>query len=237
METTCSNKIVSLHLERCGLENCPHQSICYLRNRKDEKRTVRTDISYFVRKGYRVYNAICNKVTGNDLWLLNNYKNYNITLSYNLFKEYDELKDEKIKDQIQVTVYNEEQLKELNNQQKLYLVKDEETLSFFYKHINLPWKNIHFPIDQSFIDKKKIIEMSLSIISSNNNITLDSCLTQIVKEHHCIYGDNYIDINYDGTIRKCVFDKEGMYFGIREEDMEKAFDISIERNCIYKRII
>ena len=85
METNCSNKIVSLHLERCGLDSCPHQSVCYLRNRTDEKRSIDLDIEYFLKKGYMVYEALCEEVNEKKLKLLANYREYHITVPFNTF--------------------------------------------------------------------------------------------------------------------------------------------------------
>jgi len=235
MDQNYSNKIVSLHLERCGLSNCPHQSICYLRNRKDEKRIIDIDIEYFLKKGYRVFDAVCNTISNTKLNLLIKYPNYNLTMSYSLFKQY--VFSNKHIDQIQVTIYNENQLKELTDWNKIFLIKDQESLQFFKSHWNIPYKNIHYAIYKEFINKNVLEDIIVLTASSNSyNVSFDSCLYQTIRHNKCTYNENYIDINYDGTVRKCPYDKEGIYVGDKVEDMEKIFDVDMSRSCIYQTI-
>jgi len=232
-----SNKIVSLHLEGCSQKNCPHFNICYLQKRKIQETNFdksKFDREYFLKKNYLIYEAICNKVSDENIKLLETYNNYNITLSYNSFILQKDILS-KFKKQLQITVYNEDHLKVLEEYQKLYLVKDSDSLKFSIRHSSEPWNNIHYTIDMNYISKDTYLFIMLAILKSNSkNITIDSCADNVMNNNQCVYKKTYIDINYDGTIRRCPFQETGVYLGNSSEEIEKAFDILFQsKKCKY----
>ena len=69
----------------------------------------------------------------------------------------------------------------------------------------------------------------------NPSITLDSCLENYVVHGKCVYNENYVDLNFDGTFRKCPFTKNGIE--VKKTDTIQSMIKHKEKpECIYSKL-
>lgn len=247
MDLKSSDKIVSLHFQDCK-KHCQNKSVCYLLKRDHNGPslntfTIRTAI---LELGYQVYESICDKLTPYHFGMLNKYKNYNITISCNNFDK--ELYN--YKNQVQLSVYSEKDIKKYQGLKLLYLIFDKKTENILHKNI----KNVNIIIDIDYIKNnrnllRKIVSCNHRYYSNdkveilygyNNcynmddpkdkNISFDSCLSSWIINGKCPYkNNNYIDIGLDG-VRTCPFQKKA-----QKLDLNNLFNIENKNNCIYNK--
>lgn len=246
MEPVYSNKIVSLNLQKCS-DKCPNASVCYLSNRGYNtflnSHKLRKKI---IKSGNIVYESLCSKyfITNSNNFinyyrqLLDKNKNFNITLSCNLLVT-DLIN---YKNQIQVSVYNSNDILKFNEYQKLFLIKDSYSLALAYYYMKEYTGKLHFIIEQKFLSEpaSNIKYKLLNFIRNFENRidktqTADTCLTSWLINGHCPYDNNYIDISYDSTIRKCPYSNTGLYIS-KFNDINELYNLKIESNCIYKQL-
>jgi len=120
--------------------------------------------------------------------------------------------------------------------QKIFLIKNVETFNIAKNIFELPksYSKIHFVLEQQFVKDNK--DLILALVSAWNNCTnktlsLDSCLQNYVLNGTCAYKDNYIDIRYDGSVRRCPFSDE--YHDINYDNPDDMFSIPFKPSCIY----
>ena len=53
---------------------------------------------------------------------------------------------------------------------------------------------------------------------TNMNVSLDSCLLNWIINSECVFTRNYIDVSYDGSLRKCPYNKDGITLAIEDRD-------------------
>lgn len=243
MEQSSTAKVVSLHMEPC-MYACPNAEVCYHRRKEIETGNVGVLPVNFrmemLDKGCIIHESICQPVSNATLSMLSLRRNYSITLPYPLFEKEERLKE--FKQQVQITVYTAEQARKVLEYQKLFLVKDDQSMAYaIEKHLwNIPFSYMHFCIDQDWVTKEKLQElMYYRMLSNTIGTTVDSCAESWLINGRCPYGHgNYIDITYDGTIRKCPYNKRGVpikdvYDGTYESLF--AADCPIE-NCRYTNL-
>jgi hypothetical protein len=246
------NKVISVHQHSCKT-HCEHSKICYFVNGKHEVEdnnidNVIGDIVLNKDDSTNVHFSACNYKDALDIY--NKYcrakKNIYMTLSSNIYTQLiNSIEKEELQhfnNHIQLTVYNDEQLlqKEYDNIQKMFLIKDDKTYNIALQIItHKKYKNIHIPISQSYFAKK--IPDFLYLISAWNkrdsnvrNITLDSCLTHYLYNGECQYSKNYIDLRFDGTVRRCPFSDE--HHKINTDNPDSMFDIEFKPNCIFAQV-
>lgn len=228
-----------MHLEKCNYP-CPNRASCYFikRNQHEGEIDAVRVRNKVLCSGYKVYESVC-QLTEKDyrITLLKSLKNYSITLSYLWFLK-PKFRSALIripKEQLQVSIYNLEQSQDLPSLQKLFLIKDTESFNEFTMIVSKGIENIHFNIDTEWISKEKLEELLTWTKSFKSNVSFDSCLTSWLVNGECPYKKDYIDISYDGTLRKCPFKKDniGNLSQIRIED---AFLIDSKCDCVYKTI-
>lgn len=239
MEQKCSldGKIISLHLQRCS-GYCPNASSCYHINKEiDTACDLEGDahiVTTCIRSGAKVHDSICTYYLQHHYWL-EKYANYNVTLSCDLLRSNSELK--KFKNQLQVTVYNFEDVWEFREYQKLFLIKDDTTYARFcwllggYDGMG----RIHFLLDQEYITPELVQEIIVDFNErAEEGQTLDSCLTSWLVNGECPYADgNYIDLTYDDTVRSCPYAKKGVR-SKRGESLDAQFGIqTLPSRCKY----
>jgi hypothetical protein len=238
-------KVVSLHLQSCS-GYCPNATVCYhtAKNKTTGQIESTTSLRFDAILNHKVHESICatNEVHIDFIKsLLINHSNFNITLSSLIADVF--CKDEEFKEQIQVSVYNDEQIKKYKNYQKLFLVKDHKTLLEFYTLLfgskSEETGRLHFLFDQEFIKNRSFPILIQKFQESKNKlITLDTCFSSWIINGHCPYDDNsYIDISIDETIRKCPYEQNGTWFeNLSSKDLDKAFDLKFEPRCVYQKI-
>lgn len=210
---------ISMHMQECTNKSCPNRKECYHLKRdkiltSNEIPLWRSDMigeaARLCRFGEaQVYYSMC-QVDTTILDIAMNTPNFNITLPCDLYK------DEKVKlvmdkhpDKFQVSVYDLTQVIFFDKFQKIYLIKDPKTLEEA-KWMSVIGDNLHFAVDMSTLRKlraKKIMTMYKEC--KNPTISLDSCMEHYALNGTCVYQKDYIDLNYDGTWRKCVFSSTG----------------------------
>ena len=245
MEQICStNKVVSLHLERCS-GYCPNSSQCYLMQRLHSvipnSIPYRLELKEDLLQNFKVHEAICNEELNN--WdvtqaLLKGYPNYNITISSILAQYLYWVTN--YPNQIQITIYN------LNmpwpTMQKLYLIKDRNTWNYAYNLMCRNTGRLHFIIDRDFLrntmGKTGLLEFIKKFQERVDKWqTADNCLTSWLVNGTCPYNyNNYIDINYDGTIRKCPYDQNKIGDITSIDSIRELFDLEFKPKCIYGEI-
>jgi hypothetical protein len=236
-------KVVSLHMEPCS-HDCPNASVCY-HIRKEISSGKTEDVLPFdfrenmLLQGYTIHEAFCSSV---HLTLLNKYKNYNITVSFERFgtnvsylRHIFNVVLYPYKDQVQVSVYNKEQALTIPGYRKLFLIKDDESFKYAKTHLNsIPF--MHYNIDQSWITKERIVQ----VLKSFNDLThtLDSCLWGWIDGGQCPYSTgSYIDITFDGTIRTCPFSRKGIPIKeVYDGTHESLFKTRSQTECAYSKI-
>lgn len=216
MEQSSTDKIVSLHMHPCSYD-CPNSDVCYHRQKeissgKTEEVLPLNFREEMLERGYILHESICSTNILYPCSLLAKYKTYNITLSYSIFEKNPQLRTRS--KQLQITVYTKEQARQVLNYQKLFLVKNDETLQYVIKEglWNAPYSYMHFCIDQDWITKEKLRDLFYYRMLSNTiETTIDSCATSWLVNGCCPYNHgSYIDISYDGTLRTCPFNRVGV---------------------------
>lgn len=230
-----SNKIISLHLQTTNQckKSCPHVDVCYHHNKNidGDAGTFNKDLIFdWADRGYKIYESVCELPLGECLRVLALLQrpNYSVTLSYFLFDKHRVILG-KYKEQLQITVYSLKQALSVHDYQKLFLIKDQQTFSFFKDHIQNPdLKMMHFVIDKNWIDRNKAGNI-IAIYASrkSDTITLDSTFMSYILNGRDIYEDDYIDITYDGTLRRSPFDKDGVPIDFLTTDVDELFNIKI----------
>ncbi len=236
--------IISVHGDKCGFD-CPHAAVCYHR-RKDEQeldtktlRKIMIDIFSNV-KDAEVYISVCSYSDFAMCSMLASTlteTNVNFTLPVTLWRA-NKAFSAAVSSKLQVTVYNMEDIIEIGNDvQKLYLIKDDETFNTAMTIMtDESVSNIHFPIDQNYATKENLtIILKAWKKMKDTTITIDSCLENFVVHGKCVYSDNYVDVNYDGTYRKCVFEKKG--FKMRKDlTLNDMINTKYMPKCIYSKL-
>ena len=237
-------KVVSLHMEPCA-NDCPNASVCYHKRKEISSGNTKTLPHYFredmLLQGYTIHEALYSSVPDQSITLLDLYKNYNITVSYNLLgtdpQYFNHMSCEifgPYKDQVQVSVYTKEQALTIPGYRKLFLIKNDESLIYAKEHLSsIPL--MHYCIDQNWVTKDKIVQLiRLKSISQ----TLDSCMWGWVAEGQCPYGTgSYIDITFDGTIRTCPFNRKGTPLKeVYDGTYESLFKTCSQTECAYSKI-
>ncbi|MCK9429000.1 MAG: hypothetical protein M0R17_03180 [Candidatus Omnitrophica bacterium] len=241
MEQDCSNKIVSFHLHRCQNE-CTNKNICYLLNRKPSANyncISQEKISNLIYT-FKVYESICYR---NEIRGIQALKNYNITISSEIIKDFPEslIKDCTNKIQISVYDYNIHKIcSEYPDHQKLFLIKDNYTLKFAEGLMNILTGKLCFIIELKYLEQigKAGLYTFLKLFYNRFDLSqnLDTCLSSWLLNGHCPYEHNYIDINYDGTVRKCPYEKEGHEIpSFNTTDIVNFMDSNLTPKCIYSQ--
>jgi len=219
-----STKIVSLHLEKCQ-NGCPHSDVCYLRKRVPNPGNPLPPNfrEAMLDQGLTIYEAICSDLSDENLRLLRKYSNYNVTVSSQHLSQqswYLLTTFREISNQVQISIYGNELC--LPDSQKLFLVKDEETLRRARDLASSgTTTKLHFNVDQS-----SLVSMGcFNLQNSERRISVDSCLMSWVVNGECPYTSDYIDISHDWTIRKCPFSAHGTPIPEGIDDYMKLFDI------------
>lgn len=257
MEQNSSNpKIVSLHLQKCS-GYCPNASVCYHKNKFEGSSTVlpimNTMRVALLEKGYKIHESICE--INNDYYfnLMENYSNYNITISCMELNKGNrkELYAEDYKDQIQVSVYTEEDVLDYKYYQKLFLIKGWESLGVAYNLMKKDTGKLHFLLDQKFLvfgkePKKRIVNFIEEFQDRKvSHQTADTCLTSWLVNGHCPNEKDYLDITFDKTARKCPYAKKGIDMcNLEESSIEEYMSINLDYHyicdptfkCIYSEI-
>lgn len=241
-----SSKIISLHLESCD-NNCPNRNVCY-HIHKNHNLCLDTNFirEEAIKTNYKVYESICKTVTYETVCRLVAYDNYNITTFYEnfiiLLDLVSKIKD--ISDQVQVTVYNLDQILEFPEYQKLYLIKDDETYTNFKSFIdNQDIFFLHFLFTQEYIKDKyqEVLSLWSDRKNFNSDITLDSCLYSWIINSECPYSfRNYIDISHDYSVRNCPYNKNKIKTITKEDKINTLFNLESQcnkDNCIYCRLL
>lgn len=223
--STKRTRVISLHDEWCGHARCPHRSTCYHVNKKQE-----SDLSFGFGLEDRItllkydnvvmHESVCNKLKPFHWHLLKFYKNYNITLPASHYKPYLD----RVKDQVQLTVYNEHQIEIYREYQKLFLIKDNRTWQFYLDHIHAQNKlcsKVHYIFDQAYMTKDKFRQVvSINNLATDPTATIDTCFRSFVLNGRCPNSYfNYMDITFDGTVRLCPYAKEGLK--VPEEELSR----------------
>ena len=240
-------KTISLHLERCWSGSCPHSKVCYMKNRKliakeapsiDWLDMVTQGAENMARAGEaKVYWSMCSwlETSPEFLKMIEDIENWSVTVPVALM-DHKELATfaKEHPDRVQITVYNIGDAVQFDEYQKLFLVKDYTTLK------DMKWmmgicNKIHFPVHQGWADKDKV-KTVIELLGKcpNDTVSVDSCLENYVVNGECLYQKDYIDINWDGTCRKCVFDPEGI--DVRSMSFEEIMNISdscSSKGCLY----
>jgi hypothetical protein len=236
--------------------NCPNASVCYyLKRTRVTNRTVCSSDKLrnsILNSGAKVYESICVTDGSYHNTLLSRYRNYNITMSSSLLEYCIDIYDTNWSgsvDQIQLSVYTLKDVfnPEFEKYQKLFLIKNVETLARAYEILNttLHSGKVHLILDQSFLRLEKAIALDLIKAHQNRRnplVSIDTCLTSFVINGKCPYQDNnYIDISHDETLRTCPYKETGNIYNstrnIVPEDMEEIFRVKFpENNCIFKEI-
>ena len=244
--TSSVSKIVSLHMQECS-GNCPNASVCYMMNRPrlgpspvdGHGISFRTNLA----KTYKVYDALCSPSTN---WyqirgILKLTKNYNITISSLLYADlYTQL--DSVADQVQISVYEDTISLVSPKYQKLFLIKDRQSLNFAYQCMSMTTGKLHFILEQEFVrngmGKSGIGDF---IYRFQNRVdkwqSADTCLTSWLVNGHCPYDfNNYIDISSDSSIRKCPYEPHGVVAAVNSSTIESLFQLEFEPKCVYRQI-
>ena len=232
-------KHVSVQITPCVF-NCDNKDVCYLkkRNKYNDKLDFYNVFKIFNKEDYTVYLSICD-ITSLNLAriLLKCINNLNITIPYSIYKDHKISKEKHDNDKISLSVYNIKDILDAPaNYTKIFLIKNDE--SYKLAKIILTshgFINIHLAIDINYIDEYKIKELlKLKEQTQSIGISLDSCLENYSLHKKCVYNDNYVDIDYDNTYRKCPFVKCGTL--INTESFEELINNKIKPNCIYHKV-
>lgn len=265
MEQSSSSKVVSLHLQRCS-GYCPNASVCYHYNKALTDKDLRRDDDNLLRvrlleAGFKVHESICDLSTMYYTDLAKEYPNYNITISSKLLSKYRnphsyewtrKIVDE-VKEQVQISVYEMEEVLDFKEYQKLFLIKDYDTLQKAYDLMKVETGRLHFLIDKTFLSedtdqttRNRIVNFIKKFQERVDPLqSADTCLTSWIINGHCPYDKDYLDITFDKTARKCPYARKGIKMVNIELDTIKAYmgvDVKYHHvidpifKCIYKDI-
>lgn len=243
-------RVISIHAEKCGHQACPHRSVCYHCNNIKQDNFfnlgLHDRITMLKHKNIAIHESICSKINPMNWHLLKFYKNYNITIPASLYKPYLD----RVCDQVQITVYNNEQAIIFQDFQKLFLIKDNRTLDTFISMStskNKDIKKIHYVFDQKYITKDILNHIvAYNNIIESSEITIDNCFRSFMLNGRCPHSySNYIDISSDGSIRTCPYTIEGIL--IPEDNLKDMINNNIDNlfttfkplcvQCKYKMLL
>ena len=260
MELSSLNKVVSLHLQRCS-GDCQNASVCYHKNKARSIYELKRNDCESLRirlleEGYKVHESVCEMDSKYYVDLAKGWSTYNITISCNALarhtyssSSYEFRRDliNQIKEQVQISVYYNEEVQEFKEFQKLYLIRDNNTLDHAEFLMKQTTGRLHFLFDKTFLlDKaaEKIVSFTTKFQRRADSLqSADTCLTSWLVNGHCPYDKDYLDITFDKTARKCPYAKKGIDMVNLELDSIKAYmDISLNYHhvcdpifkCIYK---
>jgi len=243
-----SKKIVSVHNHKCT-SGCPHKDVCYFVNGKhfdnpDENEADKIEeVIEKISDDIKVYYSGCDFMESFTTFATKVWDDdrKHMTFSKNMLPHMKTMcgpnEINKFNSKVQLTVYTYEDLinPELKDMQKLFLIKNKDSyniaMRIFKYDIDL---NVHFPIAHNWAANNK--DLLLVLInewnnSNNPNLSLDSCLENYVSNGTCVYSEEYIDLRYDGSVRRCPFSDE--CHKINYENPDAMFDIEFKPNCIY----
>lgn len=245
------NKIISIHAYACNNRKCPERHVCYLCKRPNEGNSILPSVYRDILNIIDTENEtsevhIATDVLTSDIKHLIKEKAV-ITIPFSLYrKHYDFFKDKK--EYIQVTVYKLDDIFlnefDLLDVQKLFLIKDNNSLQIasevvFYSNIELG--KIHFPIDIEYAKENMqyitgfLLEYIKNFgVDNDSIISIDNCAIGCLINKQCPYIDNYVDINYDGTYRKCPFAING--FSIGNKSINDMISTIYEPKCWWSYI-
>jgi len=237
MAQTSSNKIVSLHVDRCG-HSCPNRSVCYHMKKNLSVTDFNLNITDRLRiltRGWTIHESVCIGVSNLHWHLLKFYKNYNITISKDLYEPYLDNRSE----QVQITVYTLADIIAYTEYQKLFLIKNDSDWNFFLEHFyNDKVKRTHFLVDQEYIDKAKVKVMCNMALDNKTTNTVDSCLMSYLLNGRCPFSYyNYVDITFDGSARSCPYARCGVELPPNYLDNSDTFKVDTPpEKCIYREL-
>jgi hypothetical protein len=236
----CSPKrAISLHMEACRAGHCPHASVCYhlAKNIRNSELDYLTTIDKAIETGHDVHLALCSPLTQPIEERLEHHENFSVTISCR--DAYENKAVNRFPQQVQISVYSEENCKRWTNFQKIYLIKSLSTFNTFTSLLGKSHLGrLHFAIDQKWLDKDILLEIIRYFeMYGNEKNSLDSCLTSYVLNGECYcHSGNYIDITYDGTVRTCPFSKDGVALP-DNYDMNELFGLKqLPHRCKYMEI-
>jgi len=246
--TSLSHKVVSLHLQRCS-GYCPNASVCYHRNKLDgcNSHILENNMrEKLIRYGFKVHESLCEGTITYFRDLLDVYPNYNITLSCGMKSSEYYIKKE-YKENIQITVYEKEDIEKLKIYQKLYLIKDKVTLDFAFERMKENTGRLHFLLDQTFVrDNKWVLPLVIKNFQDREDWSqsVDTCLTSWLVNGHCPYTKDYLDITEDGTGRKCPYARAGQpLIAVDSQTIEAYMNTEINHSkidplfkCVYQEL-
>lgn len=201
-----SSKVVSLHLEKCNLA-CPNSKVCYHKRKELSSggslpRSFRQEM---LEEGFTLHDSVCSRVTDEQYELLQKYDNYNVTMPATSYLE-EKGRPHDLSPRYQVTVWDPRILS-TEEIQKLFLIWNEP---LFHQLMSVKRsqtiRNLHVVFDADFVRRSDLHSL---IGLAGRGITLDSCLWSWFINGCCPYEHNYIDITFDGTLRKCPFNYRG----------------------------
>jgi len=246
-------KLISIHSYSCK-NKCEHADVCYFVNGKH------CDVDEIENSQVELIEQAINKITGDKQIyyagcdFIPSYLTYggsiyghederHMTFSSNHYPHMKTLASDlqTFNNNIQLTVYTLDELQSNTyyDIQKLFLIKNDTTYLIACDVIknNVSYNKIHFPIDQKWAEENqdKVLHLvHINMLQPNDTITLDSCLMNYVINGTCSYIKEYIDLRYDGTVRRCPFSDECHSINYNEPDT--MFDIPFTPNCIYHKM-
>lgn len=260
-QISSSPKVVSLHMQKCS-GGCPNASVCYHKNKAEEVvNELKPDNRHLLRirlleEGYKIHESVCEMYNKYYLDLAKEYPNYNITISHEEIIRYSSSPGfkkkccDEMKDQVQVSVYDLDQIEEYKDYQKLFLIKDFDTLGQAFQLMKMETGKLHFIIDKKFLSEVNARNRIRDFINNFQNRmdplqSADTCLTGWLINGHCPHETDYLDITYDRTARKCPYASKGIVMNNLELDSIEAYmtvhpdyhyTIDPIFKCIYKDI-
>jgi hypothetical protein len=237
------SKIVSIHIDECK-NPCSNKKQCYLRKRAVHGTDIQCEIKWFGEGFYdwaasndvQVHWAV--SCTDNIYPIecdMEEFDNFHMTLPYKFYKRSTGLK--KYGSRIQVTVHDVKELKAVQKDgvQALYLVKDKTTFKEAIKLLKKQYK-VHLNIDQEWVrnNRQDFDYLVTCWPQIPDHVTVDSCVQNYALYGKCMFIKDYIDINYDGTVRRCPFESQGVPIG--NKTMDELFKVKYKPNCIYTEI-
>jgi len=209
---------VSIHDDKCTTLGCPHKNECYLVNRHSAEgyisSTLWTEILNKCSSEEAVaYASLCDTFGATSLLTIaQETPHFSVTLGYSTYISNKEHCDT-ILHKLQITVYTLSQILELEHAQKLFFIKDKETLAKAIVLIEEKIPNIHFPVKRNTFSTIELLSLMHKVNNASDTVTLDSCLEHAILHKDCIYAKNYVDIQGNGTYRRCPFDIDGLTIG------------------------
>lgn len=235
-----NNPVISIHPAKCFRHDCPNEDVCYMKKRRST--TWENPYKYLGWKTRRcdIYVSVCE--CGSHCDMAEEYfrenKKVNITLPVMMIDRFKHLLKDERRNRLQISVHSLEDIKIVGNDiQKLYLIKDKETLSFALDVLrNGHISNIHFPIDMNFITKEHLLLLVKEWVKCKDaSITIDSCVENYVVHGKCLYETNYIDLSCTGEYRKCPFAVQGLLIP-RKTSIMRLIRQRVPTNCKYRII-